>query len=32
MLEERMKKDSLVDCNDKIILKNKLNVGEMVNT
>jgi hypothetical protein len=27
-----MKKDSLVDCNDKIILKNKLNVGEMVNT
>jgi hypothetical protein len=28
MIGERMKRDSMVDYNDKIDLKNKLNVGE----
>jgi hypothetical protein len=29
MLGERMKRDNMVGCNDKIVLENKLNVSDV---
>jgi hypothetical protein len=28
MLGEKMERDNMVDCNEKIVLENKLNIGE----